>query len=77
VLFVPLQAGSFLFLVVLTQIVSLVRPDLVPQVFGLPALVAMVVGAVACVVFVEARTVDLPDQSSVFEASILSGGGEA
>jgi hypothetical protein len=77
VLFVPLQAGSFLFLVVLTQIVSLVRPDVVPQVFGLPALVAMVVGAVACVVFVEARTVDLPDQSSVFEASILSGGGEA
>ncbi len=77
VLFVPLQAGSFLFLVGLTQVVSLVRPDVVPRVFGLPALVAMFVGAVACVGFAELRTVDLPDQSSVFEASILSGGGGA
>jgi len=77
VLFVPLQAGSFLFLVALTQVVSLVRPAVVPRVFGVPALVAMLVGAAACVAFVEARTVDLPDQASVFEASILSGGGDA
>ena len=77
ILFVPLQAGSFLFLVVLTQVVSLVRPAYVPRVFGLPALVAMIVAAVVCLAFVEYRTVDLPDQESVFEASILSGGGEA
>lgn len=77
ILFVPLQAGSFLFLIVLTQAVSLVRPAYVPREFGIPALVAMVVVAAACLAFVEYRTVDLPDQESVFEASILSGGGEA
>lgn len=77
VLFVPLQAGSFLFLVALTQLVSLFRPDVVPRVFGLPTLVAMLLGTIVCIAFVEFRTVDLPDQESVFEASILSGGGEA
>jgi hypothetical protein len=77
ILFVPLQAGSFLFLLVLTQVVSLLRPAYVPREFGLPALVAMIVAAAACLAFVEYRSVDLPDQESVFEASILSGGGEA
>jgi hypothetical protein len=77
VLFVPLQVGSFLLLVATTQLVSLFRPTLVPQVFGVPSGLAMLVGAALCVAFVERRTVELPDQESIFEASILSGGGEA
>ncbi|PCR89503.1 poly-gamma-glutamate biosynthesis protein PgsC/CapC [Natrinema ejinorense] len=76
-LFVPLQIGSFLLLLATTQLIGLVRPTLIPQVFGIPAIVAMIVGVVACVVFVEWRTVDRPDQEAVFEASILSGGGDA
>jgi hypothetical protein len=77
VLFVPLQVGSFLLLLATTQLVGFVRPTLVPQAFGVPVVAAMIVGALACVAFVERRTVDLPDQESIFEASILSGGGEA
>ena len=77
ILFVPLQTGAFLLLLATTQLISLVRPDLIPQVFGIPAIVAMIVGVVVCLAVVEYRTVDLPDQSAVFEASILSGGGEA
>jgi hypothetical protein len=77
VLFVPLQAGSFLLLLTTTQLISLVRPTLVPQAFGVPAITAMLVGTILCAAFVEYRTVDLPDQESIFEASILSGGGEA
>jgi len=46
-------------------------------VFAVPSVLAMLVGAALCVAFVERRTVELPDQESVFEASILSGGGEA
>jgi hypothetical protein len=30
-----------------------------------------------CVAVVESRIVELPDQDAVFEASILSGGGNA
>ena len=77
VLFVPLQAGSFLLLLTLLQLVSLVRPTLVPRAFGVPAIVAMAIGVLACATFVERRTVDLPDQESIFQASILSGGGDA
>jgi hypothetical protein len=77
VLFVPLQIGSFLLLLTMTQLISLFRPALIPQVFELPAIIAMLIGTVLCVGFVEYRTVDLPDQDSIFEASILSGGGEA
>lgn len=76
-LFVPLQVGSFLVLLATTQIVAQLRPGVVPQAFGVPAVVAMVVGALLCLAFVERRTVDLPDQDAVFEASILSGRGEA
>lgn len=77
ILFVPLQTGAFLLLLATTQLLSLVRPDLIPQVFGIPALVAMIVGIIVCLVAVEYRTVDLPDQDAIFEGSILSGGGEA
>lgn len=77
ILFVPLQIGAFLLLLATTQLISLVRPALIPQVFGLPAIVAMIVGIIVCLAVVEYRTVDLPDQNAVFEASILSGGGEA
>ncbi|SDY00969.1 poly-gamma-glutamate biosynthesis protein PgsC/CapC [Halopenitus persicus] len=77
VLFVPLQIGAFLLLLVTTQLISLIRPTLIPRVFGVPAIIAMVVGTVLCVAVVEHRTVDLPDRESVFEASILSGGDEA
>jgi len=77
VLFVPLQIGSFLLLLTTTQLVSLVRPTLIPQVFEVPAIIAMLLGTILCAVFVEYRTVNLPDQDSIFEASILSGGGEA
>jgi O-antigen ligase len=76
-LFVPLQFGSFLVLLATTQIVARLRPGLVPRAFGDPAVVAMVVGALLCLAFVERRTVDLPDQEAVFEASILSGKGDA
>ncbi|WP_311172325.1 poly-gamma-glutamate biosynthesis protein PgsC/CapC [Halobellus ordinarius] len=76
-LFVPLQAGAFLLLLATTQLISLVRPDLIPQVFGIPIIAAMIVGIIVCLAVVEYRTVDLPDQNAVFEASILSGGGEA
>jgi ABC-type xylose transport system permease subunit len=75
--FVPLQVGAFLFLLAITQLFALVRPDVVPSVYGVPVLVVMVVVSLACVAFVEYRTVDLPDQDSIFEASILSGGGES
>lgn len=74
VLFVPLQIGAFLLLVATTQLVSLFRPNLIPRVFSVPAIVAMIVGTVLCAAFVEYRTVALPDQESIFEASILSGG---
>jgi MFS family permease len=77
VLFVPLQIGAFLLLLATTQLISLVRPTLIPQAFEGPTIIAMVVGTALCVAFVEHRTVDLPGQDSVFEASILSGGGEA
>lgn len=77
ILFVPLQIGAFLLLLATTQLISLVRPDLIPQVFGVPVIVAMIVGVLVCLAVVEYRTVDLPDQTAVFEASILSGGGEA
>jgi hypothetical protein len=77
VLFVPLQVGSFLLLLTTTQLISLARPTLIPQAFEASAIIAMLVGTVLCAAFVEYRTVDLPDQESIFEASILSGGGEA
>lgn len=77
VLFIPLQAGAFLLLLATTQVVGLVRSDLIPRVFGLPAIVAMLVGVLVCVAVVESRIVELPDQDAVFEASILSGGGDA
>jgi hypothetical protein len=77
VFFVPLQIGAFLLLLTTTQLISLFRPTLIPRVFPVPAIVAMLVGTVLCAGFVESRTVDLPDQESIFEASILSGGGEA
>jgi hypothetical protein len=77
ILFVPLQTGAFLLLLAVTQLISLGRSDLIPQAFGIPAIIAMVIGVVVCLAFVEYRTVDLPDQDAVFEASILSGGGEA
>jgi len=77
VLFVPLQIGSFLLLLTTTQVISLVRPTLIPQVFEVSAILAMLVGTILCAAFVEYRTVDLPDQASIFEASILSGGGDA
>jgi hypothetical protein len=76
-LFVPLQIGAFLLLLTVTQLISLVRADVIPQVFGIPAIIGMVVGVIVCLGFVEYRTVDLPDQDAVFEASILSGGGDA
>lgn len=76
-LFVPLQVGSFLLLLATTQLVSLVRPALIPQVYATPLIIVMVLGAVACFAAVEYRTVDLPDEAAVFEASILSGGGDA
>jgi hypothetical protein len=77
ILFIPLQAGAFLLLLATTQLIGLVRPDLIPRVFTVPAIITMVVGVVVCVAFVESRIADLPDQQAVFEASILSGGGDA
>lgn len=77
ILFVPLQTGAFLLLLTTTQLLSLIRPDLIPQVFEIPAIAAMIVGVIVSLAVVEYRTVDLPDQNAVFEASILSGGGEA
>jgi hypothetical protein len=76
-LFVPLQLGSFLLLLATTQLVAQLQPGIVPRVFGPPAIVAMLVGVLCCVAFVEYRSVDRPDEDAVFEASILSGGGEA
>jgi len=76
-LFVPLQVGSFLLLLATTQLVGLVRPTLIPQVYQPPLVVAMLLGAVVCFAAVEFRTVALPDEDAVFEASILSGGGDA
>lgn len=77
VLFIPLQIGSFLVLLATTQLISHVRPGLIPTVIELPVIGILIVGALICGAFVEYRTVDLPDQASIFEASILSGGGEA
>ncbi|MFB6266022.1 MAG: hypothetical protein ABEI31_00055, partial [Halodesulfurarchaeum sp.] len=76
-LFVPLQVGAFLILLVTTQVVGLLRPDLIPLVFDLPVTLLWFVGSLACFGFVEYRSTDLPDEEAVFEASILSGGGEA
>jgi hypothetical protein len=77
VLFVPLQAGSFFFLLGLLQVLSRLWPTLIPQVFSVHQLLLMGIAVIGCLLFVEWRTVDLPDQQTIFEASILSGGGDA
>ncbi|WP_049985544.1 poly-gamma-glutamate biosynthesis protein PgsC/CapC [Halobellus rufus] len=76
-LFVPLQLGAFLSLIALGQAVSLFRPDLVPRSLGLPALLGCAVVALGCIALAERQVVALPDRDAVFEASILSGGGDA
>ena len=77
VLFFPLQIGAFLLLLLVTQIGRLIEPTVAPALLGLPGLLACAVAVVVCAAFVEWRTVDLPDQERIFEASILSGGGDA
>lgn len=76
-LFVPLQVGSFLSILVVMEVISLVRPDLIPQVYELPVIVGAALVTVVCLVYVESRATLLPDEERVFESSILSGGGEA
>ena len=77
VLFFPLQIGAFLILLMVTQVGQLIEPTVAPALFGLPGFLACAVVVVVCAAFVEWRTVDLPDQERIFEASILSGGGDA
>jgi len=76
-LYVPLQIGSYLLLLASAQAVGLLRPGTFPVLFGLPGTALALVGAALCFAYVEYRTIDLPDQEAVFEASILSGGGDA
>lgn len=76
-LFIPLQLGAFLALLSAGQIVSLFWPELLPGLLGVPALILCILGAIICVAIAERQTVALPDQEAVFEASILSGGGDA
>lgn len=77
ILFIPLQTGAFLLLLATTQLLSLSQPNWIPPVFTLPAIGTMLIGVLACAIFVEWRTVNRPDHDAVFEASILSGGGDA
>lgn len=73
-LFLPLQLGTFALMLPLARATGRILPRGFPQQFGpLQVAVALLV-ALACLVFVEARTVDLPSHADVFETSILSGG---
>lgn len=72
-LFVPLQLGIFVFMLLLARATQEARPRGFPQTFELPQIAVGLLLIVICLVVVEYATIDLPDRDEVFAASILSG----
>lgn len=75
-LFVPLTVGVFTPLLLISRATGQVFPRGIPQQFGFTEIVLGVVVTVGCFLLVEHRIVSRPDSEAVFEASILSGGGD-
>jgi len=75
-LFVPIQIGIYVGMVLLARSTTGVRPRGAPQTFGFPEIVIGVAIVLVCLILVEYAVVDLPDRDDVFAASILSGDDE-
>jgi len=71
-LFVPLQFGSFVFLLCLTRLTGAVLPRGFPRQFGLIEIIIGLSIAAVCFGYVEWRTIRKPDEETISDRSILN-----
>jgi len=74
--FVPLQLGSFVFLLCLTRLTGAVLPRGFPRQFGITEAVIGLSIVAVCFGYVEWRTVRKPDEESILDQSILNQPGD-
>ncbi|WP_245698692.1 poly-gamma-glutamate biosynthesis protein PgsC/CapC [Halopelagius longus] len=77
VLIPPLQLAAFLPMLAASRYLGTVLPNGIPQRLSVAELAVGAGIVVVCVAFAELYTVHRPSDEDVFEASILSGGGDA
>ena len=71
-LFVPLQFGSFVFLLCLTRLTGAVLPRGFPRQFGLTEVIFGLSIVAVCFGYVEWRTIQKPDEETISDRSILN-----
>lgn len=71
-IFVPLQFGSFVFLLCLTRLTGSVLPRGFPRVFGVAEAMVGLTIVVACFVITELIAIKKPDEEAISERSILN-----
>jgi hypothetical protein len=71
-LFVPLQFGSFVFLLCLTRLTGAVLPRGFPRQFGLTEIIVGLSIVAVCFGYVEWRTIRKPDEERISDQSILN-----
>lgn len=71
-LFVPLQFGSFVFLLCLTRLTGAVLPRGFPRQFGLTEIIVGLSIVAVCFGYVEWRTIRNPDEERISDQSILN-----
>jgi len=71
-LFVPLQFGSFVFLLGLTRLTGAVLPRGFPRQFGLSEILLGLCIVAVCFGYVEWRTIRKPDEEAISDRSILN-----